>query len=287
MPQSMTAFARVTHQDDWGTLSWEIRSVNHRYLEPNFRIPDTLRDVEMDLRETLRQFLSRGKVDCSLQLQLNREQEGVAVNISKAQQYINAAAQVAGLMDNPSAISPIAILDRPGVLEEREIDGEILKKATVALFKTAVAQLVENRAVEGGKLAAFILQRVDSIRSETEKVRNLLPQILAAQKQRLNDKISDLQLNLDPERLEQEIVILAQKADVDEELDRLGAHLSEIEQVMTRKEPIGRRLDFLMQELNRETNTLSSKSIATDTTQSAVELKVLIEQMREQIQNIE
>ncbi|MGD9660500.1 MAG: YicC/YloC family endoribonuclease [Porticoccaceae bacterium] len=287
MPQSMTAFARTTHQDDWGTLSWEIRSVNHRYLEPNFRIPETLRDVEMELRETLRQFLGRGKVDCSLQLQLNREQEGVAVNIDKAQQYINAAAQVAELMANPAPISPTTILDRPGVLEEREIDGETLKKATVALFKAAVKQLVENRAVEGGKLAAFILQRVDSIRSETEKVRALLPQILAAQKQRLHDKINDLQLSLDPERLEQEIVIIAQKADVDEELDRLGAHLSEIEQVITRKDPIGRRLDFLMQELNREANTLSSKSIATDTTQSAVELKVLIEQMREQIQNIE
>jgi len=283
----MTAFARTTHQDDWGTLSWEIRSVNHRYLEPNFRIPETLRDVEMELRETLRQFLGRGKVDCSLQLQLNREQEGVAVNIDKAQQYINAAAQVAELMANPAPISRTTILDRPSVLEEREIDGETLKKATVALFKAAVKQLVENRAVEGGKLAAFILQRVDSIRSETEKVRALLPQILAAQKQRLHDKINDLQLSLDPERLEQEIVIIAQKADVDEELDRLGAHLSEIEQVMTRKDPIGRRLDFLMQELNREANTLSSKSIATDTTQSAVELKVLIEQMREQIQNIE
>src|SRR5690606_34652847 len=141
--------------------------------------------------------------DCSLQLQLNREQEGGAVNIDKAQQYINAAAQVAALMANPAPISPTAILDRPGVLEEREIDGETLKKATVALFKAAVKQLVENRAVEGGKLAAFILQRVDSIRSETEKVRALLPQILAAQKQRLHDKINDLQLSLDPERLEQ------------------------------------------------------------------------------------
>lgn len=287
MPQSMTAFARVSRQDDWGTLTWEIRSVNHRYLEPGFRMPETLRDQEMALREILRTNLSRGKVDCSLQLVLKREQEGLAVNGDMARQYINAAREISALMDNPAPLSAIDILQRPGVLEEREIDGEALKKATLTLFKAAVRQLVENRAVEGAKLSEFLLQRVAAIRLETAKVRNLLPKILSAQRQKLRDRISDLQLSLEPERLEQEIALLAQKADVDEELDRLEAHLTEIEQVMKRTEPVGRRLDFLMQELNREANTLSSKSIATDTTQSAVELKVLIEQMREQIQNIE
>jgi uncharacterized protein (TIGR00255 family) len=283
----MTAFARATHQADWGTLTWELRSVNHRYLEPSFRLPETLRDVEMALRDTLRTAISRGKVDCSLQLALNREQSGIEVNTDKARQYLAAADSIAALIADPAAISPLAILEKPGVLVEREIDSELLQQTTIDVFKTAVDQLVENRAVEGGKLADFIRQRLVAIRHETAKVRALLPQILAAQKQRLADKIADLQLTLDQERLEQEIVIIAQKADVDEELDRLSAHITEIEQVLKRKEPIGRRLDFLMQELNREANTLSSKSIATDTTQSAVELKVLIEQMREQIQNIE
>ena len=287
MPHSMTAFARVTHQEEWGTLTWEVRSVNHRYLEPNFRIPETVRDLEITLRELLRKSIGRGKVDCNLQLSLNRESEGVEVNIDKARQYINASATIADLMQDPEKISPMDILKWPGVLEEREIDAEVLRSRITELFKSAVAQLIDSRAVEGKKLQQIVLQRVDGIRDETAKVRSALPEILAAQKQKIQDRVADLALNLEPERLEQEIVLIAQKADVDEELDRLEAHLSEIEQVFKRREPIGRRLDFLMQELNREANTLSSKSIATTTTQIAVELKVLIEQMREQIQNIE
>lgn len=287
MPQSMTAFARVTKESDWGTLAWEIRSINHRYLEAAFRLPETFRDMEMSLREKLRGEVGRGKIDCSLQFTANRKQQGVAINPDKASDYINAAAEIAALMDNPAKLSPLDILDRPGVLEEREMDMESIKDTASALFKTAVRQLVENRAVEGKKLSDFLLQRVTAIRSETVKIRSRLPEILKAQRQKLIDKIAALELSLDEERLEQEIVFVAQKADVDEELDRLDAHLQEIEDVLKRKEPVGRRLDFLMQELNREANTLSSKSLATDTTQSAVELKVLIEQMREQIQNIE
>jgi uncharacterized protein (TIGR00255 family) len=290
MPHSMTAFARVSRQSDWGALTWEIRSVNQRYLEPSFRLPETLRELEMPLREHLRKTLARGKLDCNLQLALNREQEGVVVNQRTAQQYIAAASTIAEMMTypaNPAPVSPLDILKWPGVLEERQMDGDILKEEVQELFQQAVDQLVQNRAVEGEKLADFIRQRVAGIREETSKVRARLPEILAAQKQKLHDKIAEAIDNLDPERLEQEIVIIAQKADVDEELDRLNAHLTEIEKVLKRTEPIGRRLDFLMQELNREANTLSSKSIALDTTQSAVELKVLIEQMREQIQNIE
>ena len=287
MPQSMTAFARASAQEDWGTLSWEIRSVNHRYLEPGFRLPETLRDLEMPLREHLRKSLGRGKVDCSLQLALTRETEGVEVNSDKARQYIDAAATIAGMMENPQPLSPMDILGWPGVLEEREIDADILRDRTLSLFRDAVRQLIENRAVEGDKLQTAVMQRVEAIRGETGKVRALLPEILAAQRQKLRDRIAELDLNLDPDRLEQEIALIAQKADVDEELDRLDAHLTEIEQVFKRREPIGRRLDFLMQELHREAHTLSSKSLATSTTQIAVELKVLIEQMREQIQNIE
>ena len=287
MPHSMTAYARASGEEDWGSLSWEIRSVNHRYLEAGFRLPETLRDLEIPLREKLRKALGRGKIDCSLQLNLNRETEGVEVDTDKAQQYIDASRAIADMMDDPQQVSPVDILKWPGVLVEREVDSEALKARALGLFSQAVDQLIESRAVEGEKLQAFILQRVDAIGEETAKVRALLPEILAAQAQRINDKVADLQVDIETERLEQEIVLIAQKADVDEELDRLDAHLEEIRQVFKRKEPIGRRLDFLMQELNREANTLSSKSIATGTTQIAVELKVLIEQMREQIQNIE
>ncbi|MEA3298873.1 MAG: YicC/YloC family endoribonuclease [Pseudomonadota bacterium] len=287
MPQSMTAFARVTHQDEWGSLSWEIRSVNHRYLEAALRMPETLRDLEMPLRELARQRLHRGKVDCTVQLALNRDLEGLVVNTARARQYIDAALCIAELMPGAAAISPMDILDHPGVLEQRQLDSDALKQQCRELFIAAVDQLVEIRALEGAKLADFIRQRLTAIAAETARIRTLMPAIIEGQRTKLRERVADLQLDLDPQRLEQEIALLAQKADVAEELDRLDAHLSEIRRVLDNREPIGRRLDFLMQELNREANTLSSKSIALDTTQAAVELKVLIEQMREQIQNIE
>ncbi len=287
MPHSMTAYARVTHQADWGTLTWEIRSVNHRYLETHFRLPDTLRNTEMDLRELARGELHRGKLDCNLQLSPNRESEGLAVNIERARQYLQAVDQLAKLIPEPAPISPLELLERPGVTEERGLDPETLSAATREAFRQALGELVATRAREGVKLEQFIRQRVEAIRSETSCIRQRLPEILDNQRQRLQERIAELNLNLEPERLEQEIAVLAQKADVDEELDRLDAHLEEIERVLDSGDAIGRRLDFLMQELNREANTLSSKSLATDTTRSAVELKVLIEQMREQIQNIE
>ncbi|MCK9469918.1 MAG: YicC family protein [Porticoccaceae bacterium] len=287
MPRSMTAFARVSHQADWGNLIWEIRSVNHRYLETTLRIPETLRDLEMPLRELARRRLDRGKVDCTLQLVLNRDRDGVAINEQLARQYIDAATHIAALIPNASPVSPMDILAHPGVLEERQVDSEALKSCARELFTTALDQLMEIRAIEGAKLADFIRQRLTALKSETDRVRTLLPDILDHQRRRISERVAELQLSLDPERLEQEVVLIAQKADVDEELDRLEAHLAEIERVLMSNEPIGRRLDFLMQELNREANTLSSKSIAIDTTQSAVELKVLIEQMREQVQNIE
>ena len=287
MPQSMTAFARVTHQDEWGTLTWEIRSVNHRYLEAALRMPEPLRDLEMPLRELARQRLHRGKVDCTLHLTLNRELEGLVVNTVRARQYIDAALRIAELVPGAAPISPMDILDHPGVLEQRQLDSDALKQQCRALFATAIDQLAEIRALEGAKLADFIRQRLDAIAAETARIRALMPAIVNAQRAKLQERLAELQINLDPQRLEQEIVLLAQKADVAEELDRLDAHLSEIHRVLRNREPIGRRLDFLMQELNREANTLSSKSIALETTQGAVELKVLIEQMREQIQNIE
>ena len=287
MPSSMTAFARQTIECPWGTAAWEIRSVNHRYLETSFRMPETVRDIEMALRELARKHLQRGKVDCTLQLNIAQESGDVAVNEPLARQYIAASAQLGGLMNNPAAISPLDILRWPGVLKEPEIDREELKKTLLDLFRQSLEQLADGRCREGEKLGQLIEQRLDAIAVEVSAVRVKLPLLLAAQRQKILDRLEEVSAKLDHERLEQELVLMAQKADVDEELDRLETHLAEIRRVLKRNEPIGRRLDFLMQELNREANTLSSKSMASDTTNSAVELKVLIEQMREQIQNIE
>lgn len=287
MPSSMTAFARQTIECPWGTAAWEIRSVNHRYLETSFRMPETVRDIEMALRELARKHLQRGKVDCILQLNIAQESGDVAVNEPLARQYITASEQLAERMSNPAPISPLDILRWPGVLKEPEIDREELKKTLLDLFTQSLEQLAEGRRREGEKLGQLIEQRLDAIAVEVTAVRANLPLLLAAQRQKILDRLEEVCAKLDHERLEQELVLMAQKADVDEELDRLETHLAEIRRVLKRNEPIGRRMDFLMQELNREANTLSSKSIASDTTNSAVELKVLIEQMREQIQNIE
>lgn len=287
MPYSMTSFARESAQYPWGQASWEIRSVNHRYLETHFRLPDTFRELEMPLRELARRHLQRGKLDCSLNLQLASEGDSVAINLPLASQYIAAAQQIAALMEKPAKISPLEILHWPGVLKEAEIDREDVKQGLLSVFTQALEQLNAGRAREGEKLKAIICQRLDAIEEIVTNVRRQMPALLDAQKQKLRNRLDELQSELNPDRVEQEMVILAQKADVDEELDRLDTHVAEIRRVLDQTGPAGRRLDFLMQELNREANTLGSKSLATSTTQAAVELKVLIEQMREQIQNIE
>ena len=287
MPSSMTAFARHSIECHWGTAAWEIRSVNHRYLETGFRMPETVRDLEATLRELTRKHLQRGKVDCTLQLNIAKQSGEVAINQPLAEQYITASEQLARLMADPAKISPLDILRWPGVLSEPEIDREELKNTLLRLFEETLDQLVEGRRREGEKLGELVEKRLDGIAVQLATVRSRLPELLAAQRQKLIDRLQEVSTDLDQNRLEQELVLIAQRADVDEELDRLDTHLGEIRRVLQRQEPIGRRLDFLMQELNREANTLSSKSIATDTTNAAVELKVLIEQMREQIQNIE
>ncbi|MGK2915916.1 MAG: YicC/YloC family endoribonuclease [Porticoccaceae bacterium] len=286
MPRSMTAFARAQDRFDWGTLTWELRSVNHRFLEPHFRLPETLRELEMPLREAIRQHLERGKLDANLCVEMSHA-AGVAVNLDLARQYIDAANVVGSLMDNPAAVTPLDILRWPGVLAEPSLDPAIIKAAALALFDSALHQLVDTREREGDKLAALISQRLASIAAEIPKVRAAVPQLRANQRQKLRDRLSEFTASLDGDRLEQELVYMAQRADVEEELDRLVTHVEEVARVLASSQPIGRRLDFLMQELNREANTLAAKSAATTTTQSAIELKILIEQMREQIQNLE
>ena len=287
MPRSMTAFARNTTDFLWGSVTCELRSVNHRFLETGFRLPETLRQVEMSLREIARKKLSRGKVDCSIQLAFNSTDATVSADLTLAKQYIELAQQLAVQIDNPAAISPLDIMRWPGVLKEQDVESEHLQTAAIETFKLTVSQLLEGRQREGDKLADMIEQRLVGIQEQTTIVRENLPDILAHQRTRLEEKMADMKSQLDENRLEQEMVIIANRTDVDEELDRLDVHIAEIRRVLQSSDSIGRRLDFLMQELNREANTLGSKSIAGVTTQASVELKVLIEQMREQIQNLE
>jgi uncharacterized protein (TIGR00255 family) len=267
---------------------WEIRSVNHRYLEPSFKLPESLRALETQLREKLRKQLSRGKIECGLRIQYQgTDSSKLQINQHLARELISAAESIKQLMDKPAAIDPLEILQWPGVISESEIDSDLIQQQAMALFQTSLEQLIHSREREGSELKQFIEQRLESIETITRAIRIQLPDILAAQKQKLLNRLQELKAELNEDRLEQELVILAQKADVDEELDRLQTHVGEVRRVLAQGQACGRRLDFLMQELNREANTLSSKSIVSDTTQASVELKVLIEQMREQIQNIE
>lgn len=290
MPCSMTGFARQERQCPWGTLVWEVRSVNHRYLEPHFRIPDSLRELEPKLRDSLRKQLHRGKIEASFHLQLNtvdEESSGLEINMPLVQQLTQAIETVELQMANSQAVSALDILAWPGVISERQLDKDALLSEALSLFSEALKSLIEHRQREGEELKNLIEQRLNGINEQVTQVRAKLPGILQAQREKLQEKLESIKAELDQDRLEQEMVILAQKADVDEELDRLDTHVTEVERTLKQKGSIGRRLDFLMQELNREANTLSSKSIVSDTTQAAVELKVLIEQMREQVQNIE
>lgn len=289
MPRSMTGFARREAKLPWGTLVWEIRSVNHRYLEPSFRLPEDFREIEPYLRDAMRKALQRGKVEASLSVQWEQEGESdLGINLSKIAQLTKAAQQINGLLGSIAApVNALDILRWPGVIQKQELDREQMHKAALELFDLALEGLIEHRSREGAELQQLIINRLDSVSAQVINVRARMPEILAAQREKLQTKLAALQVDLEPERLEQEIVLLAQKADVDEELDRLDTHVIEVKRSLKQTDSLGRRLDFLMQELNREANTLSSKSIVSETTQAAVELKVLIEQMREQVQNIE
>lgn len=287
MTRSMTGFARHELNCSWGVIIYELRSVNHRYLEPHFRLPENLRSLEPGLREQLRKNLSRGKLEIQIQWQVNPTQESLALNTALLGELTNAAKEVAHYLDNPAALNPLDVLRWPGVIAEKNIDQEQVEQDALKGFKATLDKLIEQRTREGAELQNLIEQRLDAIGQLVAQVREKIPVILANQKQKILDKIAALELEVDQSRLEQELVYLAQKSDVDEELDRLTTHVTEVRHCFKQNNPIGRRLDFLMQELNREANTLSSKSTVSDTTQVAVELKVLIEQMREQVQNIE
>ncbi|WP_293269134.1 YicC/YloC family endoribonuclease, partial [Neptunomonas sp.] len=258
MTRSMTAFARQESQQSWGTLTWEVRSVNHRYLEPHLRIPEQLRELEGSLRETLRKRLSRGKVECMLRFVPEEQAQTLQVNEAFAKQLLAATEQMEQLMPVSQTLNPLDLLRWPGVLQDVQIDMDEVKREALKLFNKAMDDLHAGREREGKELALLIEQRLDAISVVVTDVRTKLPQILLNQRNMLKTRVTDLGVDLDPQRLEQEVVLLAQKADVDEEMDRLDTHVQEVRRILKQKEPVGRRLDFLMQELNREANTLSS-----------------------------
>ncbi len=287
MVHSMTAFARVERASTEGTLSWELRSVNHRYLEPHLRLPDAFRELEGAVREALRQGLSRGKVECTLRFIEESAGRPLQVNRERATQLIAAAQTVASLIAQPAPMNPLEVLAWPGVLVADADDPQALNSTALELFAEGLAELKGGREREGAELRRLIDERLDAMGSEIATLRALVPQMLAVQRQKILDRCADMRAELEPQRLEQELVLLAQKSDVAEELDRLNTHVTEVRRVLKSGGAAGRRLDFLMQELNREANTLGSKAFDPRSTQAAVNLKVLIEQMREQVQNIE
>ena len=286
MIHSMTGYARKEFKGDWGTAVWEIRSVNQRYLETYLRLPEQLRGLEPILRERFRKQLERGKVECNLRFESQTNAGQLQINEALAEQLIDSALWVIDRAGQ-GQLNPLDVLRWPGVMAAPEQDMDELNTRLLAGFDEVLALFVESRQSEGDKLKSVIEQRLDGIEGEVTKVRAFMPQILDWQRQKLIDRLAEAKLELDPTRVEQEIILLAQRIDVAEELDRLGMHIAETHKILKKGGSCGRRLDFMMQEFNRESNTLGSKSINAETTQSAVELKVLIEQMREQIQNIE
>ena len=284
MTKSMTAFAR----SESGHISWEIRSVNHRYLEVGLKVPDAFRSLETGLRNKLKARLNRGKIDCQLRIGHSQASEAsLSIDEKLLEDLTGALATIIPKLETVAPVNPLEVLKWPGLLSEPTEDEESIKRTVVELFDTALAQLIEMRSSEGAELRKIILEKLADLRSIVEQAATEAPIISARQRDKMISKLNDLKIEADPGRIEQELVIMAQKSDVAEELDRLNTHIEEVSATLDSREAVGRRLDFLMQELNREANTLSSKAVATNTTIQAVELKVAIEQMREQIQNIE
>ena len=289
MIRSMTGFARVERQYEFGRLSWEMRSVNHRYLDFSLRLPEEFRPLEPDIRNCLGQHLSRGKIEASLRYtpEAGVSSSALELNLGLAKELLVIHEELARLAGIEQQMDLSQMIKWPGLIEEKRPDPAPLQEAAMELLAETAQELQASRCREGEQMANAIRERLTGVAALTARVRQWLPEIRDGLKQKMLERLAEIAQNLDPGRIEQEVVILAQKIDVDEELDRLDAHVEEAYRVLDLDEPVGRRLDFLMQEFNRESNTLSSKSIDQRTTQAAVDLKVLIEQMREQVQNVE
>ena len=288
MTASMTSFGRIEETTPWGHVIWEIRTVNHRYLEINLRLPEEFRQMEAGIRERISQSIKRGKVDCQFRFEAaDLDERALNINQSLASKVAEAASAVQASIDNAASINPMEVLRWPGVIERNKLDVDNMTSDVLALLDKAMDMVVDTRKTEGEKLKQMILERCQASEQIANDIRQQIPAIMHGLKDKLKARIEELCQEADQDRLEQELAYLAQKYDVAEELDRLAAHISEVSRVLNQGKPAGRRLDFLMQELNREANTLGSKAADIQYTNASVELKVLIEQMREQIQNIE
>ncbi len=289
MIRSMTAFSRKDMTDSNVTLGWEMRSVNHRYLDISLSIPDSLNAYENDFKEIIRSKLGRGKIDAKLSLKQGEaeNEHKIQINADAVKALRKARQKIEALTKKSLSLSAMEILQWPGVIEEPEEDLSSNLKTVKALLNETLDELIKMRELEGKRLAQLILSRCETISELVKSVRERRTQVQLAMREKILKKIEELNVPFEQNRLEQELVYQAQRLDVDEELDRLDSHVKEVKATLKNNEPVGRRLDFLMQELNREANTLASKSNDAKTTKAAVELKVLIEQMREQIMNIE
>lgn len=287
MIRSMTAYARREAKGHWGSAAWEIRSVNQRYLETYIRLPEQFRSLEPVIRERIRNRLTRGKIECNLRFDADPSAQGeLQLNEALAKQLVRSANWVK-MQTDEGAINPLDILRWPGVMSAQEQDLDAINTELLTALDGALDDFIIARESEGTALKTLIEQRLEGVSLEVSKVRAQMPDVVKWQRERLVSKLEEAEVQLENTRLEQELVMMAQRIDVAEELDRLDAHVKETYNILKKKEAVGRRLDFMMQEFNRESNTLASKSINADITASAIELKVLIEQMREQIQNIE
>ena len=284
--RSMTAFANAEGQTEAGRLGCELRAVNHRFLEIGFRLPEELRALEPQMRERIAARVSRGKLEVVMRLAGAQSGEGLQLNAG----YVEKLSAIAQDLD--AALPALRVdlgtlLQLPGVLQARDIDVDALQRDALAVLDVALADFIAAREREGSKLKEAINERIDGVENIAAEVRKLVPAIREGQRANLAARMGEVAGQLDPGRLEQELVLWLQKLDVDEELDRLDSHVAEARRVLAQREPVGRRLDFLLQEFNREANTLGSKSVDARTSNAAVELKVLIDQIREQVQNIE
>jgi uncharacterized protein (TIGR00255 family) len=288
MIASMTGFARHATEAQGQSLVWELRSVNHRYLELRIQFPDALRALEAEARALLQQALGRGKVDALLRVESPGEDTAIHFDPVRAKVLITTLREIDQMMVNGARVSALDILTWPGVIQrDAPLDVDTLRATVLQGLEGAIADLKAMRAAEGEALRQLLESRLETFAELVRQLRGRRAAIVEEQRERLRSRIAELDLTLDPQRLEQEVALLAQRLDVDEELDRLDGHIAAAREILSRDEPVGRRLDFLMQEFNREANTLGSKSHDLETTRVAMEMKVLTEQMREQIQNIE
>lgn len=287
MPNSMTAFSRIDVNSEFGSLIFELKSVNHRFIEINFKIPELFKKLELQMRDLLKEALVRGKVECSIIINENTVLSETKIDQAQLENYLDLMQKVKSKVGEPDKISITDVLNLPGVLNQKPIESSGLEKSCLEGFKETIKKLKEFREIEGKKLKKDITEKIKFIEVHLESLEKELPRLLDLNRKRLEKRISDLAVQIDRDRLDQEMVLLANRSDIDEEIVRLRSHSSEVIRLLNTDNAIGRKLDFLMQEMNREANTIGSKSLSEFTSKVAIELKVLIEQIREQVQNIE